>query len=109
VREGSVANGPAIFLTPEISVAALRGSTSPSTKGSTVNWDMIEGNWKQFQGHVKEKWGRLTDDNLATIAGKRDQLAGRIQEVYGITKDQAERQLKAFEDIHKDFQPKDSA
>jgi uncharacterized protein YjbJ (UPF0337 family) len=71
-----------------------------------MNWDMIEGNWKQFQGHVKGKWGRLTDDNLDRIAGKRDQLCGQIQESYGITKDQAERQLKLFEEIHKDFQPR---
>jgi uncharacterized protein YjbJ (UPF0337 family) len=71
-----------------------------------MNWNMIEGNWKQFQGLVKEKWGRLTDDHLDTIAGKRDQLAGRLQETYGITVDQAERQVKAFEEIHKDFEPK---
>ena len=70
-----------------------------------MNWDVIEGNWKQFKGHVKEKWGKLTDDNLDTIAGKRDQLTGRIQETYGITKDQAELQVKAFEEIHKDSRP----
>jgi uncharacterized protein YjbJ (UPF0337 family) len=70
-----------------------------------MNWDMIEGHWKQFQGHVKEKWGRLTDDNLDQIAGRRDQLSGQIQASYGITKDQAERQLKLFEEIHKDFEP----
>jgi uncharacterized protein YjbJ (UPF0337 family) len=74
-----------------------------------MNWDMIEGNWKQFKGQVKEKWGKLTDDNLDTIAGKRDQLAGKIQEMYGITKDQAELQVKAFEEIHKDYQPKTPA
>jgi uncharacterized protein YjbJ (UPF0337 family) len=79
------------------------------TKGNAMNWDMIEGNWKQFQGRVKAKWGRLTDDNLDLIAGKRDQLSGQIQESYGITKDQAERQLKLFEQIHKDFQPKSLA
>ena len=79
------------------------------TKGSAMNWDVIEGNWKQFQGHVKEKWGRLTDDNLDLIAGKRDQLSGQIQQSYGITKDQTERQLKLFEQIHKDFQPKSRA
>jgi uncharacterized protein YjbJ (UPF0337 family) len=70
-----------------------------------MNWDTIEGNWKQFKGHVKEKWGKLTDDHLDTIAGKRDQLAGRIQESYGITKDQVEVQIKAFEEAHKDYAP----
>ena len=74
-----------------------------------MNWDMIEGNWMQFKGHVKEKWGKLTDDSLDTIAGKRDQLAGKIQETYGITKDQAEVQVKAFEEMHKDYQPKNGA
>jgi len=74
-----------------------------------MNWDLIEGNWRQFQGHVKEKWGRLTDDNLDLIAGSRDQLSGQIQEAYGITKDQAERQLKLFEEIHRNFQPKSGA
>ncbi len=62
-----------------------------------MNWDVIESNWKQFQGHVRERWGKLTDDQIDTIAGKRDRLAGRIQDAYGITKDQAELQVKAFE------------
>ena len=74
-----------------------------------MNWDIIEGNWKQFQGHVKRKWGRLTDANLDQIAGKRDQLCGQIQESYGITKDQAERWLKAFEKTEEDNQSKSQA
>jgi uncharacterized protein YjbJ (UPF0337 family) len=74
-----------------------------------MNWDVIEGDWKQFKGRVKEKWGKLTDDNLDTIAGKRDQLTGSIQEAYGITKDQAELQVKAFEEMHRDYQPTISA
>jgi uncharacterized protein YjbJ (UPF0337 family) len=76
-----------------------------TNEGNTMNWDVIEGNWKQFKGNVKEEWGKLTDDNLDTIAGKREQLSGQIQEAYGITKDQAELQLKAFEVTHKDYQP----
>jgi uncharacterized protein YjbJ (UPF0337 family) len=74
-----------------------------------MNWDVIVGIWKQFKGQVKEKWGKLTDDNLDTIAGKREQLAGKLQEAYGITKDQAEVQVKAFEEIHKDYRPTTSA
>jgi uncharacterized protein YjbJ (UPF0337 family) len=62
-----------------------------------MNWDLIEGNWKQFQGHVRERWGRLTDGDIDTIAGKRDRLAGTIQDAYGITKAQAELQVKTFE------------
>lgn len=58
-----------------------------------MNWDRIEGNWKQFKGNVKEQWGKLTDDDLDVIAGKRDQLVGKIQETYGVGRDESERQL----------------
>lgn len=58
-----------------------------------MNWDRVEGNWKQFKGTVKEKWGKLTDDDLEVIEGKRDQLTGKIQERYGIAKDAAEREV----------------
>jgi uncharacterized protein YjbJ (UPF0337 family) len=61
-----------------------------------VNWDRVEGKWKQASGKVKEKWGKLTDDDLQTIAGKRDQLVGRIQERYGIARDVAEKQVEEF-------------
>jgi uncharacterized protein YjbJ (UPF0337 family) len=58
-----------------------------------MNWDRIEGNWKQFTGKVQQQWGKLTNDDLDVIAGKRTELAGRIQKQYGITKDEAERQI----------------
>ena len=61
-----------------------------------MNWDQIEGKWKQQVGKVKEKWGKLTDDDLQRIAGKRDQLVGKIQERYGIAKEDAERQVEEF-------------
>jgi uncharacterized protein YjbJ (UPF0337 family) len=61
-----------------------------------MNWDQISGNWKQFTGKVKEKWGKLTDDDLTTSAGKRDQLAGILQQRYGYAKDQAEKELDEF-------------
>jgi len=61
-----------------------------------MNWDQIKGNWKQFTGKAKEKWGKLTDDDLQVIGGKRDQLVGKIQERYGIAKDEAERQVDDF-------------
>ncbi len=63
-----------------------------------MNWDQIQGDWKQLTGKIKEKWGKLTDDDLTMIAGKRDQLAGLIQERYGVAKDQAEKQLHEFMD-----------
>lgn len=61
-----------------------------------MNWDRIEGNWKQFKGRVKEQWGKLTDDDIDVIAGKRDQLVGKIQESYGIGKDEAEKQVDTW-------------
>lgn len=67
-----------------------------------MNWDIVEGNWLQFKGKVKQQWGDLTDDNLDIIAGKRDQLAGKLQEAYGVTSDEAEKQIKAFEKAHHD-------
>lgn len=63
-----------------------------------MNWDQIEGNWKQFKGKVKEKWGKLTDDDLQVIGGKRDNLIGKLQEKYGIAKEDAEKELKNFEE-----------
>jgi len=70
-----------------------------------MNWDLIEGNWKQFKGEIKEQWGKLTDDHLDRIEGKRDQLSGKIQETYGIGKDEAEKQIKEFEERNKDYTP----
>lgn len=66
-----------------------------------MNWDQIEGNWKQTKGAVKEKWGKLTDDDLTVAAGKKDALAGRLQERYGIAKEEAEKQLDDFLKGHK--------
>jgi len=74
-----------------------------------MNWDIIEGNWKQFKGKVQARWGKLTDDNLDVIAGKHLKLAGRIQEAYGISKDEAMQQLKCFAQENKDYRPKRSA
>lgn len=70
-----------------------------------MNWDQVEGNWKQFKGKVKQQWGKLTDDHLDVIAGNRDELAGRVQEAYGISKDEAEKQIKKFEDRYNDWMP----
>lgn len=61
-----------------------------------MNWNQIEGDWKQFSGKVQEKWGQLTDDELTEIAGQREQLIGRLQERYGYEKEQAEQELDDF-------------
>lgn len=58
-----------------------------------MNWDQIQGKWKQFAGSVQEQWGKLTDDDMDRIEGNRDKLVGRIQERYGVTKEEAEKQV----------------
>ncbi len=61
-----------------------------------MNWDKLEGQWKQSAGKIKEKWGKLTDDDLETIKGKRDQFVGKLQERYGIAKDEASKRADEF-------------
>jgi uncharacterized protein YjbJ (UPF0337 family) len=61
-----------------------------------MNWDQVKGKWKQYKGQAKEKWGKLTDDDLDIVDGQRQQLVGRIQERYGIAKDAAEEQADEF-------------
>lgn len=61
-----------------------------------MNMDQIKGDWKQIQGKVKAKWGKLTDDDMTVIEGKRDELAGKIQERYGMAKEAAQNELEEF-------------
>jgi uncharacterized protein YjbJ (UPF0337 family) len=61
-----------------------------------MDWNRIEGNWKQVKGQVKEKWGKLTDDELDKMNGRREQLEGKIQERYGIAKEQAKKDVDAW-------------
>ena len=58
-----------------------------------MNWDVVKGDWKQFSGKVKEKWGNLTDDDLTAINGRREQLEGKLQERYGYAKEQAKKEV----------------
>lgn len=62
-----------------------------------MNWDHIEGSWQQLRGRVREQWGKLTDDDVDVIAGKRDQLIGVLQQRYGTARDEIERQVRDFE------------
>ena len=59
-------------------------------------WYQLAGDWKQFTGKVKQRWGKLTDDDLTTFGGKRDQLASILQQKYGYARDQAEREISEF-------------
>jgi uncharacterized protein YjbJ (UPF0337 family) len=61
-----------------------------------MNWDEIKGKWKQVKGQAQQRWGKLTNDDLEVIGGKREELVGKIQERYGIAKDEAEKQVNEF-------------
>ena len=61
-----------------------------------TNWDQIEGNWKQFKGAAREQWGKLTNDDLDVIGGRRDKLIGEIQERYGVAREQAEKEVEEY-------------
>ena len=68
-----------------------------------MNQDETAGKWMQFKGKIKEQWGKLTDDDLKKLEGNRDQLAGRVQERYGIAKEEAERQVRDFQNKYTDL------
>jgi uncharacterized protein YjbJ (UPF0337 family) len=73
-----------------------RLSCTKPRKEDTMNWDRIEGNWKQFEGKVQQQWGKLTNDDLDVISGKRKELSGRLQQRYGYAKDQAEKEIDSW-------------
>ncbi|MBA3325689.1 MAG: CsbD family protein [Rhodobacteraceae bacterium] len=58
-----------------------------------MNWDQIEGKWKEMTGNVQQRWGKLTDDDLAMVKGDRRELAGKIQTAYGVSKEEADKQI----------------
>ena len=75
-----------------------------------MNWDQVEGKWKQAKGTVRQKWAKLTDDDLEYIAGKRDNFVGKLQERYGIAKEEAQKRadewakqqdMYAEEEVHR--------
>ena len=71
-----------------------------------MNWDQVQGKWKQMKGDIRTRWGKLTDDDLHLIGGQKDKLVGRIQERYGLQKDEAQRQV---DDWHRDLGEDDEA
>ena len=74
-----------------------------------MNWDQIEGKWKQFTGSARERWGKLTDDDMQTIVGQKDNLVGRIQERYGVAKAEAEKQAEEWSQALKDAEHESAA
>jgi uncharacterized protein YjbJ (UPF0337 family) len=79
-----------------LSIGKYGSSLVARKRRSIMNWDFIEGNWDQIKSKIKKHWGRLTDDELEVMDGKRDDFLGRLQERYGITKQEAERQVEEF-------------
>ena len=71
-----------------------------------MNWDQLEGKWKQFTGSARERWGKLTDDDLDAIQGRKEILVGRLQERYGIAREEADRQADEWsrQVFDKDYQ-----
>lgn len=74
-----------------------------------MNWERIEGNWKNLHDKVRQQWGRLTDEDIDEIEGRRRELAGRIQEAYNVSSDEAERQINRFADSLRDDKPPTTA
>jgi uncharacterized protein YjbJ (UPF0337 family) len=86
------------LMTPPVARMAAAIQAARQIKGAEeMNWEQIKGKWQQAKGHVQEKWGDLTDDDLQVVNGKREQLVGKVQERYGIAKEEAERQVDEFE------------
>ena len=79
---------------------AQSSTTTVQTDAATI-WEKIKGSWTQTKGAVKEQWGKLTDDDLLEIQGRRDQLVGKIQTRYGISHEQAEAQVSGWEHKYK--------
>jgi uncharacterized protein YjbJ (UPF0337 family) len=98
VIEPGAAHNPSRVLPSNL---VRRQGFSIPERSIVMNWDTVKGDWKQFRGKIKEQWGKLTDDDLDQIEGKRDQLLGCVQKRYGIARDEAEKQLKTFETASK--------
>ncbi|WP_407495411.1 CsbD family protein [Pseudooceanicola sp. MF1-13] len=65
-----------------------------------MNWDQVQGNWKQVKGEMQAQWGKLTDDDLDVAEGNREKLVGKLQERYGYAKEEAEREVDSFMEKH---------
>lgn len=92
--------GLALGALPLVVSAQTTGQTTTQSDSKTM-WEKIQGSWTQTKGAVKEQWGKLTDDDLMAIEGRRDQLVGKIQTRYGISKEAAEAQVNTWEQKHR--------
>jgi uncharacterized protein YjbJ (UPF0337 family) len=89
--------GPARSVRRRTDGSSRKAQCPGITEGIHMDWDRIQGNWKQVAGKAKEQWGKLTDDDVDVVAGRRGQLVGKIQERYGVARDEAERQLSEWQ------------
>ncbi|HTJ16494.1 MAG TPA: hypothetical protein VL494_06895 [Steroidobacteraceae bacterium] len=71
-----------------------------------MNWTLAQNNWHQFKGRVRARWMKMDEEQLAVIAGNRAALLNSIQSVYGLTRAEAERDIRAFEARNRDYRPK---
>jgi uncharacterized protein YjbJ (UPF0337 family) len=88
---------PATRNPPALPAVSAAGKRLHQERSSHMNWDQIEGNWKQFKGEAQKQWGHLTNDDLDVVDGERTKLVGRIQERYGCAREEAERQVQDWE------------
>ena len=87
----------AVVSLPHVAVAQTTSQTTTTQNDAQTMWEKVKGSWSQTKGAVKEQWGELTDDDLLAIEGRRDQLVGKIQTRYGISREAAEAQVGAWE------------
>jgi len=94
MRKTFAVAGSLAFLLTAVPMALAEGTITTETSSA---WNKIEGNWIELKGKVKEQWGKLTDDDLAQIQGQREQLVGRIQALYGISVEEANKEVTDWE------------
>jgi uncharacterized protein YjbJ (UPF0337 family) len=75
---------------------AMLSARISNHREQAMNWDRVEGNWKTFKGQVQQKWGKLTNDDIDVIEGKRTELSGRLQQRYGYAKDEADKNIDTW-------------
>ena len=91
----------AVAILPMVAHAQTTTTTTTTRNEAASIWEKIKGSWTQTKGAVKEQWGKLTDDDLMEIQGRRDQLVGKIQTRYGISHEEAEAQVSGWERHYK--------
>jgi uncharacterized protein YjbJ (UPF0337 family) len=79
--------------------------SAPAAKGTRMNWERIQVNWKHFKGNAKRHWVKLSEEELEVIAGNRERLAEKIRQVYGVSREIAEKQLASWQDAQKESSP----